>query len=214
MIQGGYSGMSMDEQTQREIAEGLGAGQPEAWRRLYEAYSRRLWGNVARVTGADSSTVADIVQETFLAAARSAGGFDGRRGTLWGWLWGIARNQVALHYRKAGPTEELRRARLWWASMNGQQRKMLSGTCAGPSEQMESRELATLVRNTLGELPADYQMLLVAKYMDGASSAVIASDIGISPSAVDSKLARARQAFRGAFARLTQSSRNARQVRT
>lgn len=101
----------MDEQTQREIAEGLRAGRTEAWHRLYQAYSRRLWLDMVRVTGADSATVADIVQETFLAAARSAGGFDPGRGTLWNWLWGIARNQVALHYRKAGPDEDLRRAR-------------------------------------------------------------------------------------------------------
>jgi RNA polymerase sigma-70 factor, ECF subfamily len=204
----------MDEQAQREIAEGLGAGKPEAWLRLYEAYARRLWLDVARVAGADSATVADIVQETFLAAAGSAGRFDPGRGTLWNWLWGIARNQVALHYRKAGPAEELRRARLWWASMNGQQRQMLSGESETPPEQLESRELTTLVRNTLGQLPADYQMLLVAKYMDEAPTARIASEVGISPSAVDSKLARARQAFRQAFARLTRSSRDARGVQT
>lgn len=203
----------MDEQAQREIAQGLEAGKPDAWLHLYEAYSQQLWLDVARVTGADSSTVADIVQETFLAAARSAGHFAPRRGTLWNWLWGIARNQVALQYRKTGPAEELRRARAWWASLNGQQREMLSGQSETPPAQLESRELATLVRNTLAQLPADYQMLLVAKYMDDAPTARIASEVGISPSAVDSRLARARRAFRRAFARLTQSSRDARKVR-
>jgi RNA polymerase sigma-70 factor, ECF subfamily len=204
----------MDEQTQREIAEGLRTGKPAAWLRLHQVYARRLWLDVARVTGPDSAAVADIVQETFLAAARSAGGFDPGRGTLWNWLWGIARNQVALHYRKAGPGEELRRAKLWWASLNGQQRELLSGESEGPSARLESQELTTLVRNTLAQLPADYQMLLVAKYMDEAPTARIASEIGISPSAVDSRLARARHAFRRAFARLTRSSRVARQVRT
>ena len=199
----------MDEQTQGEIAQGLKAGKPEAWLRLYEAYSRRLWLDVARVTGCDSATVADLVQETFLAAARSAGGFDPGRGTLWNWLWGIARNQVALHYRKAGPAEDLRRARLWWISLNGRRQEMLSGESEEPLEQLESQELTTLVRNTLGQLPADYQMLLVAKYMDDAPTARIASEVGISPSAVDSRLARARHAFRRAFARLTQSSQDA-----
>ncbi len=204
----------MDEQTQGEIAQGLRAGRSEAWLRLYEAYARRLWLDVARVTGADSPAVADIVQETFLAAARSACGFDPERGTLWNWLWGIARNQVALHYRKAGPAEELRRARAWWASLNGRRREMLAGESEAPPERLESQELTTLVRNTLGQLPADYQTLLVAKYMDDAPTARIASEVGISPSAVDSRLARARHAFRRAFTRLTRSSRGARQVRT
>ena len=56
--------------------------------RLYEAYARRLWLDVSRLTGADSAIVADLVQETFLAAAKSAGGFEPRRDTLWNWLWG------------------------------------------------------------------------------------------------------------------------------
>src|SRR5512147_2073758 len=100
----------MDETTQHEIAAGLKAGAPEAWLRLHEAYARRVWRDVARLTGADSARVADMVQETFLAAAQSAGGFDPRRGTLWAWLWGIARRQVALYYRKAGSSsDELRR---------------------------------------------------------------------------------------------------------
>ncbi len=35
-----------------------------------------------------------------LAAARSARGYDSSRGSLWMWLSGIARNSVALHFRK------------------------------------------------------------------------------------------------------------------
>ena len=50
--------------------------------------------------GPPGSDVADVVQETFLAAARSAATFDPGRGPLRVWLWGIARRHVALHYRK------------------------------------------------------------------------------------------------------------------
>lgn len=59
----------MDEQTQKEIAEGLMSGCREAWLRLYDAYAQRVWRDVARLTGGDTACVADIVQETFLAAA-------------------------------------------------------------------------------------------------------------------------------------------------
>jgi len=197
----------MDERIQHEIAEGLKAGSPEAWLRLHEAYARRLWRDVARLTGADSAHVADIVQDTFLAAAQSAPGFDPRRGPLWAWLWGIARRRVALHYRKGGSSEDLQRAKRWWASLDGRRRDMLTGLAEAPPEQFASRELATLVRSALSGLPADYQMLLAAKYMDGTSTKQIASDAGMSPSAVDSKLARARQAFRRAFVKVTRPLR-------
>jgi RNA polymerase sigma-70 factor (ECF subfamily) len=197
----------MDELTQYEIAEGLKCGSPQAWLSLHEAYARRLWREVARLTGVDSARVADIVQDTFLAAAQSAPGFDPRRGVLWAWLWGIARRQIALHCRKGGSSQDLQRAKRWWASLDGRRRDMLTGVGDAPPEQIASRELATLVRSALSALPADYQMLLAAKYMEGASTKQIACDAAMTPSAVDSKLARARRAFRRAFARVTRPSR-------
>ena len=63
----------MDEQRQREIAQGLREGQTDAWFALYDAYCRQVWNHVARLMGPHSADIADVVQETFLAAARSAG---------------------------------------------------------------------------------------------------------------------------------------------
>ena len=90
----------MDDQQEREVARGLQEGKTEAWRALYDAYAKRVWHAVARRMGPGSADVADVVQETFLAAAGSAGGYDATRGSLWLWLSGIARRHVALHYRK------------------------------------------------------------------------------------------------------------------
>lgn len=196
----------MDEQTQKEIAEGLKNGCREAWLRLYDAYAQRVWRNVARLTGGDAAAVADIVQETFLAAARAARGFDPRRGSLWLWLWGIAWRQVAQHYRKQGRAEAFLRARQWWASLNGQRGDWLAAEADAPPEVLASRELATLVRGALAELPAEYQTLLTAKYMEGASVERIVVETGSSSFAVRSKLARARRAFRKVFVRITRSA--------
>ena len=90
----------MDEQQERELARGLRQGEVMAWRALYDAFAERVWRTVARLMGPGSADVADVVQETFLAAARSARTYDPDRGTLWLWLWGIARRHVAVHYRK------------------------------------------------------------------------------------------------------------------
>ena len=57
------------------------------------------------------------------------------------------------------------------------------------------------MRITLTELPADYESLLTAKYLDGDSIEAIAGRERTTPGAVRSKLARARDAFRLAFAR-------------
>jgi DNA-directed RNA polymerase specialized sigma24 family protein len=85
----------VDRDTEQEIAKGLQKGDRQAWLQLYEACAESLWQNVARLMGYDCSAVPDVVQEAFLAAARSAKNFDSRQGSLWIWLWGIARRRIA-----------------------------------------------------------------------------------------------------------------------
>jgi RNA polymerase sigma-70 factor (ECF subfamily) len=186
----------MDEHQEREVARGLRAGDIDAWRALYDAYAERVWRAVARLMGADSADVADVVQETFLAAARSASGYDAARGPLWLWLWGIARRQVALHYRKEKRHDRLRAAGDWLAARNGSTLRCLEGQGATPPEVLAAAELATLVRATLTELPDEYESVLTAKYLDGESVENIASRQRSTVTAVRSRLARARQAFR------------------
>ncbi|OWK43138.1 RNA polymerase ECF-subfamily sigma factor [Fimbriiglobus ruber] len=183
----------MDEHQEREIARGLRGGNPDAWRALYDAHAERVWRAVARLMGPSATDVADVVQETFLAAARSAAAFDPDRGTLWMWLWGIARVRIALHYR-----QEAQRDRLLRAGADHPHRR--------PGETRDALadgELNALVRATLTELPADYETLLTAKYMDGDSVETIASRERATAGAVRSKLARARQAFRDTFGKRT-----------
>jgi RNA polymerase sigma-70 factor (ECF subfamily) len=190
----------MDDRQERDVASGLRSGKVEAWRALYDAYAEQLWRAVARLLGADSADIADVMQETFLAAARSAAAYDPERGSLWMWLWGIARNHVALHHRKKGQYERLRRAGAWLASCNGSVLRYLHGTeDVPPEEALASAELAVLVRATLTDLPEGYGMLLTAKYLDGLPVEDIARLTRSTSTAVRSKLARARQAFREAF---------------
>jgi len=189
----------MEDQRERDVARGLREGKAEAWRMLYDAYAEQVWRSVARLMGAEITDVADVVQETFLAAARSAPSYDPNRGTLWLWLWGIARRHVALHYRKEGRHKRLKHAGAWLALGDGRLLRWLDGYGPTPPDLLEAAELATLVRVTLTELPADYEMLLTAKYLDGASVEQIATREQSTATAVRSKLARARRAFRQAF---------------
>jgi RNA polymerase sigma-70 factor (ECF subfamily) len=163
--------------------------------------------------GQREAEIADVVQETFLQAARFARQYDGRRGSLWMWLCGIARNQVALHFRK-----QTRRDRLYFdgahAAIAGRLLAWMENRHKSPEVELESVETASLVRAALTELPADYEVLLVAKYIDDVSVEQLAEDERMSPTAIRSKLARARQAFRDVFAKSTVvSSRNEERIR-
>jgi RNA polymerase sigma-70 factor (ECF subfamily) len=192
------------------LARELRGGSADAWRMLYDAYCEAVWRCVARRVGPHAAEVADIVQETFLAAARSARTYDAARGSLWVWLSGIARRQAALHFRRrqtrpidkggCGSRSEPRQM-----SDNARIADWLDDRADDPAELLQSAETAAAVRQTLRELPVDYETLLVGKYLDGLSLEELAAAEETTAEAVSSKLARARRAFRDTFAQLVGS---------
>jgi RNA polymerase sigma-70 factor (ECF subfamily) len=73
-----------------------------------------------------------------------------------------------------------------------------------PLDVLVTAEMAILIRATLSSLSEDYEDLLTQKYLDGATVEQMAGQRSASETAVRSRLARARQAFRHALtARIT-----------
>jgi len=201
-----------------QLARGLAAGSTGAWHQLYDAYSEAVWRCVARRVGPHRAAVADIVQETFLAAARAARTFDPARGSLWAWLSGIARRQAALHFRRkqtrpeAGGEFVSDDGRAVGNALRGVPRNATEGipyrNQPEPADLLALAETAQAVRLVLGNLPVDYETLLVGKYMDGLSLDELAASEDSTIDAVSSKLARARRAFREAYERLESPTRS------
>jgi RNA polymerase sigma-70 factor (ECF subfamily) len=181
------------------LIRGLRSGSRTAWTSLYENYSADVWRYVARLIGPDTAAVADVVQEAFLAAARTAARFDPDRGTLWTWLTGIAHHQVAAHWRQASKAARLKSL----AEQGAVEIRQWLDSVAPLEEAWERRELADLVRGILAELPAEHAALLTAKYIDDGSLEDLAARFGTTVEAAKSKLARARKEFRNKFERLT-----------
>ena len=189
----------LDAPDQQAVIRGLRDGQRDAWTALYNGYSTDVWRYVARLIGSSTVDVSDVVQETFLAAARSARQFDPEKGTLWSWLTGIAHHQSAIYWRQIN-----RRSRLFDLAQSGagQLRRWVDES-NGTDEIWNQREMADLVRATLASLSSDYASILAAKYLDEQSLEEIAAQHGGSVDAAKSKLARARREFRSRFERMT-----------
>jgi RNA polymerase sigma-70 factor, ECF subfamily len=166
---------------------GLRSGSPEAWGALCETYSERLWKYVARLLGSNRDAVADAVQETFLAATRSASKFDPERGTVWAWLTGIAHNQAALHWRQVA-TRRIDPAEPYFDDS--------PGGGAAPEDGLFTDDSVEQVRKILANLPPDYTSYLVAKYNDGLSVDEMVERFGGTVEGVRSRLARARREFK------------------
>lgn len=67
-------------------------GDESAFSELFARHQRPIYHYAARMCGPDAGD--DVVQETFLAVLRQAGRFDPARGTVAGYLFGIARHLV------------------------------------------------------------------------------------------------------------------------
>lgn len=189
----------LDEHEQLSVIRGLQQGCREAWTKLYDGYRLEVWRYVARLLGPDAAAVADVVQETFVEAARSARRFDTDRGALAGWLTGIAHHRVASHWRQASRQDRVRKL----AEAGAAEICRLLDDEGPSSEWAEQQERAELVRYVLAELPPDYAALLTSKYLDDRSLTDLSQQANSSVEAVKSKLARARREFRTTFERMT-----------
>jgi RNA polymerase sigma-70 factor (ECF subfamily) len=190
----------LEESDQQAVVHGLRLGDRNAWSALYDGYSADVWRYVARLVGSETSAVADIVQETFLAAARGARQFDQARGPLWAWLAGIAHHQSSLYWRQINKVQRLKEL---VEARADQLQRWLQDTDAA-DEVWQRQELADAVRGILSELPADYSALLTGKYLDELSLEELSRNLGGTVEATKSKLARARREFRTRMERLLQ----------
>jgi RNA polymerase sigma factor (sigma-70 family) len=78
------------------------AGDEAAFSQLFARYQRQIYLYAERVCGCASGD--DIVQDTFLAVLRPSGRFDPAKGTVPGYLFGIARHHVIRRLAKQGTT--------------------------------------------------------------------------------------------------------------
>ena len=78
-------------------------GDPDSLRLAHERYGRDIQRLCARSVGPDEA--ADVAQEAFLAAWRSRDRFDPARGSLAGWIVGIAKFKAIDHLRRRARSE-------------------------------------------------------------------------------------------------------------
>jgi RNA polymerase sigma-70 factor (ECF subfamily) len=157
-----------------------------AWDATYGRHVGAVYGCVAALVPDDRQTAEELHQQVWLAAIESIDGFDPALGDFRSWVCGIARRQVAWHYRRARGTHITRSVDAGAACD-----EMLL-----PPDAAEQVELGALVRAAVALLPDESRAFLLAKYVDGQSVAEIAGRSGKSVKAVESALTRARQRLR------------------
>jgi len=169
--------MATMPQDEAKLVAGLKAGRKDAFDLLVRLHFDRLHRLACTMTGS-SEDAADLVQETFLAAMKSAPNFraDSRLAT---WLIAILRNQFSLYLRSA---RKWRHAPLEAAGGVG---------AADPQPPMRPAVLAILER--VRSLPEDLRTPLVLFYLEGMRYSDIAEAMECPVGTVRSRLFEARE---------------------
>jgi len=171
-----------------ELVARIAAGDDTALRELFGRHAPWLAARLRTVLPA--ADVEDVLQETFLAAWRGAGGYR-PQGACGGWLWGIARRQAALLLRRRGPAEQAGTALP--ASLAAAQ------DTPDPAETALARaELAGAVA-ALGPDGSPEREVWRLMYEQDRPVAEVAELLGVPPGTVKSRAHRARRVLRAAL---------------
>jgi RNA polymerase sigma factor (sigma-70 family) len=142
----------------------------------------------------ERQAVDDVMQEVALAAVRQAAPL-ADVAKVAPWLYRLAVRQALLYRRKCG-----RRRRLQEGYENQQPRHHENGhvneSVLEPLGWLLSDERQALVRQALGRIAARDREILLLKYTENWNYGKIASHLGISHSAIEARLHRARRRLR------------------
>jgi RNA polymerase sigma-70 factor (ECF subfamily) len=139
--------------------------------------------NLAKWLLRNEDDARDVVQEAYLRAFKSFGGFRGSNGRPW--LLTIVRN-TAYNLIKKNQSAHL-------ATTFDEEEHLPEGESAvSPATLLEHDEQSNVVRQAIDRLPDEFREIVVLRHLEGLSYKEIADVAHLAPGTVMSRLARAR----------------------
>jgi RNA polymerase sigma-70 factor (ECF subfamily) len=182
---GAHAGALMN--STEELVARVRAGDEEAFRLIFDRYSRPILGFIFDMVG-DRSLAEDLAQETFVRAFRGLQTL--REETkLSTWLFGIARNcaleQLRTRRRDAGNVE-----------IDAEPAFELRDHARTPSGHLLDKELSGVIQSALARLDEDKRTVFTLKVLQQRSYEEIAEITGFSVGKLKTDLHRARAEMR------------------
>lgn len=151
-------------------------GDEDAFTALYRRRQGPVYRFALHMTGS-AAIAEDVTQEVFVALIESGRRFDGSRGPLLSFLYGIARNRVLRRIERERTVEAV------------------DAEYAGgedPLDDLTRREIVERVRRAVLSLPAAYREAVVLCDLESASYEDAAAALGCPVGTVRSRLSRGR----------------------
>lgn len=187
--------LSPDELDQADMAR-LAGGQEAALNDLIDRHGERLFRYLVRSLQ-DEDTAADLAQETFARVYLHRTRFDRQR-KFSTWLYAIASNLVRDHYRWRArhPEVSLDATDADHGAPGADEMPAASPT---PGDVLLAGERVEAVRKAVGALPEELRTPLILAEYEELPQAEIASALGCSAKAVETRIYRARKRLREAL---------------
>ena len=174
-----------------QLVKDLRGGKPSAVAELYNTHADRIYSLVFNQVDRNHEVAQDIVQETFVAALKSAANFRGQS-KVYTWLCSIANKKVSDFYRR-----QKRQAK--YQTTTALEPDQI-GVEALASNPVESEERHEVTRQVLFSLPLHYRQVLILKYVEEMPVSEISQIMGRSPKSIEGLLTRARNELRAKLA--------------
>jgi RNA polymerase sigma-70 factor (ECF subfamily) len=161
-------------------------GDEEAFTLLYRRHQAAMYRFALRMTG-NAWAAEEIVQDVFMTLMRAPKKYDSGRGTLGGFLYGIARNRVMKHLERLP-----REVSLEEKNEDGSGPGIVLQDASTPATHAEKRERADHVRAAVLDLPPEFREAVVLCELEELSYEEAAQAAGCPIGTIRSRLHRGR----------------------
>jgi len=175
-----------------QLVKDLRRRDPSAVTELYNAYADRIYALVFNQVDRNHEVAQDIVQETFVAALKSAANFRGQS-KVYTWLCSIANKKVSDFYRR-----QKRQAK--YQTITALEPDQIGDVGALVPDPAAAEEKHEATRQVLFSLPLHYRQVLILKYVEEMPVLEISQIMGRSPKSIEGLLTRARNELRAKLA--------------
>jgi RNA polymerase sigma-70 factor (ECF subfamily) len=173
-----------------QIMADVAKGDLAAFRTIVELHHKPLISFIARFTG-DRDSAEDVAQEVFLRVFKAAKDYK-PQAKFRTWLFTIATNLCLNELRDNKNSPKL----VDVSDLHEQEYPVIASAAFSPQKAAENAELSSAVRKAIQNLPENQRIAILLRQYNDFSYNEISKIMGLSTSAVESLIQRARQSLK------------------
>lgn len=160
------------------LIQQIARGNQQALGHFYDTTSAVVYGLAVRILG-NTATAEEVTVDVYTQVWRQALSFDAQRGTPSAWLIMLTRSRALDHLRMHRHAEQ---------QLAPRRATALPAARTTPEEASLIRERRRFVQTALGALPAEQRQVLELVYFSGCSHSEVATQLGVPPGTVKTRL--------------------------